>query len=185
MQSMIDRWYMKLTELYNADLRSVPMLDDVRQFYSAAMTPEETYAQLYSNDQALTTTTETLQEETGEEVMDIVERSNAEIEAINLAESIDIPRVTESMILNRVVKKTWTKMPSGRTLVCEITMVNGFTHRGESSMVADAGFDLEMARKRSLVSAIQAAWPFEAYRLREEAYREKEGLRNLYLESGA
>lgn len=80
------------------------------------------------------------------------------------------PKVTEQDIIARIAETAYSVSPSGRSILCEITMVNGFVHHGMSAPVSESVFDQEIGRKRALAKAIQAAWPFEAYLLKERLY---------------
>lgn len=44
-------------------------------------------------------------------------------------------RVTMDDVLAEIVGETYTVLPSGRVTVCELTLKNGFTVRGESAVV--------------------------------------------------
>jgi hypothetical protein len=66
-----------------------------------------------------------------------------------------------------IVSKTFTRMPSGRTLVCEITLKNGFTVRGESSVVDPANYKQEVGEEYALADAIDNCWPLFGFLLAE------------------
>jgi hypothetical protein len=85
---------------------------------------------------------------------------------------LNAPRVTLDIINNLIVGATYTKLPSGRTLICELTLVNGYTVRGESSCVSIENFDQEIGERISFDDARDKIWQLEGYLLKETLYRE-------------
>ena len=83
-------------------------------------------------------------------------------------------KVTLEGILAKIVGETYTIMPSGKVMVCELTLENGFTVRGDASVVDKANFDEEIGRGISKRNAIDAIWPLEGYLLQEQLYKGKE-----------
>ena len=73
-------------------------------------------------------------------------------------------------------------MPDGRTTVCQLTMQNGFTVRGESSCVSVENFNKELGEKYAYEKAFDAAWAFEGYLLAELRHREARGDENRHRE---
>ena len=51
-------------------------------------------------------------------------------------------RVTEEDVENAIVSITNTVLPSGKAMVCEITLANGFTVTGDSGVVDPANMDV-------------------------------------------
>ncbi|WP_266032381.1 Gp49 family protein [Brucella intermedia] len=80
------------------------------------------------------------------------------------------PRVTPEHIDSLIVDKTFTVLPSGKVMVCEITLKNGFTVRGEASAVSKENFNEEIGRKVSFDKARAQIWPLEGYRLQNDLY---------------
>lgn len=80
------------------------------------------------------------------------------------------PRVTQEQVDAQITDESYTVLPSGRTTVCEITMKNGFTVRGESSVVSLDNFDAAVGRKYAREDAVRKIWPLLGYALREETY---------------
>lgn len=82
-------------------------------------------------------------------------------------------KVTEEQVLAKIVDETFTVLPSGKVIVCELTLENGFTVRGEAAVVDKANFDpivgMEISKKR----AISEVWQLEGYLLQEKLFREK------------
>ena len=77
------------------------------------------------------------------------------------------PRLTPELIDEVIVGSTYTKLPSGKCVVCEITLRNGFTVRGESACVSPANFDQEIGNKISFKNAREKVWQLEGYLLQD------------------
>lgn len=97
--------------------------------------------------------------------------NDAAIEQEILAKGLTAPRVTNDHIDAIIVGETYTQLPSGRTLICELTLANGFTVRGESSCVSIENFNLDLGKKISRADARDKIWQLEGYLLRERLYR--------------
>ena len=80
---------------------------------------------------------------------------------------LDAPRLCPADIDAVIREATYTPLPSGKCLICEITLRNGFTVRGESACVSPANFDLEIGKKISYEDARKKIWGFEGYLLQE------------------
>ena len=80
--------------------------------------------------------------------------------------------LTEEMMapghVDAVIREvTYTPLPSGKCMICEITLRNGYTVRGESACVSPANFDVNIGRKISFKNAREKIWGLEAYLLQE------------------
>jgi hypothetical protein len=94
---------------------------------------------------------------------------------IQAAGKTTAPRILPEQIEATIVGETYTVLPSGRVTVCELALVNGFTVRGESSVVSIENFDAEIGRAFSRKKAVDQIWPLEAYLLKQRLY--EDGLR--------
>ena len=74
-------------------------------------------------------------------------------------------------ILGKIVGETYTTLPSGKVLVCELMLENGFSVRGEAAVVSKENFNEEIGRKISKENAINSIWQLEGYLLQEELYK--------------
>lgn len=90
------------------------------------------------------------------------------------AKGLTAPRVTTADVDHAIVGETYTVLPSGRTTICELTLRNGFTVRGESSCVSIENFDAEIGRRISREDARQKIWQLEGYLLRERLFQAKQ-----------
>lgn len=93
--------------------------------------------------------------------------NDATIEREIQAKGLTAPRLTPADIDATIVGETFTLMPSGKCLVCELTLRNGFTVRGEASVVSRENFDREIGEKVSRQKAKDQVWAFEGYLLQE------------------
>lgn len=83
---------------------------------------------------------------------------------------LNAPRVTPALIDASIVFATYTQMPSGKTMVCELTLQNGFTVRGEGSAVSKENFNVEIGKKISFENARAKIWELEGYLLQERLH---------------
>lgn len=95
---------------------------------------------------------------------------DAEVERRVQELRLTAPRVTLESIHALVVGETYTVMPSGKTMVCELTLKNGFTVRGEASVVSRANFNEELGRQLSRDDAMDKIWQLEGYALQQKLY---------------
>ena len=70
--------------------------------------------------------------------------SEAEIEKEIQEKGLTAPRLTPEDIDAKIKEVTYTKLPSGKAMVCEITLENGYTVRGESACVSPENFNQEI-----------------------------------------
>lgn len=87
--------------------------------------------------------------------------------------NLNAPRVSSDTIASVIIGETYTKLPSGRTLICELTLKNGYTVRGESSCVSIENFDLELGKKISREDAKGKVWQLEGYLLKEKLFNKE------------
>ena len=81
---------------------------------------------------------------------------------------LNAPRLTPSDIDAAIVGETFTTLPSGKVMVCELTLRNGFTVRGEAATVSKANFNEEIGKKISRENARNKVWELEGYLLQEK-----------------
>lgn len=82
-------------------------------------------------------------------------------------------KVTLDRIKAKIIKEDYVLMPDGRTTICQLTMQNGFTIRGEASCVDISNFDAAFGRSLAYEAAVDAIWPFEGYLLAEELWKSR------------
>lgn len=81
------------------------------------------------------------------------------------------PRLTPELIDAKIVSETYTVLPSGKVMICELTLENGFTVRGEGSAVSKANFNEEIGKTVSRKNAREKIWQLEGYLLQENLYK--------------
>lgn len=80
-------------------------------------------------------------------------------------------KVTMDKILSKVISETYTTLPSGKVMVCELMLENGFSVRGEAAVVSKENFNEEIGRSISKENAINSIWQLEGYLLQEKLYK--------------
>lgn len=90
------------------------------------------------------------------------------IESAILASKPTAPRLTPADIDAVIVGETFTTMPSGKVMVCELTLRNGFTVRGEAATVSRENFKVDIGEKISRENARNKIWELEGYLLQEK-----------------
>lgn len=91
-----------------------------------------------------------------------------EIEKKIQEKGLEAPRLTPEMIDNVIKGTTFTNLPSGKCVICEITLKNGFTVRGESACVSPENFDQEIGNDIAFKNARNKIWQLEGYLLQEK-----------------
>ena len=80
------------------------------------------------------------------------------------------PRLTPQHIYSLIVKETFTRLPSQKKLTCELTLKNGYSVTGESSVVSPENYRQEIGEQISRERATAAIWPLEGYLLQQRLY---------------
>ena len=84
------------------------------------------------------------------------------------AKGLNAPRLTPADIDKVIVDETYTVLPSGKVMVCELTLRNGFTVRGESATVSKENFNFEIGKEISRANARNEIWQLEGYLLQDK-----------------
>lgn len=90
-----------------------------------------------------------------------------EIEKEIQEKGLNAPRLNPEKIDAVIVGATYTTLPSGKCMICEITLKNGYTVRGEAAVVSKANFNEEIGKKISFENAREKIWQLEGYLLQE------------------
>ena len=96
--------------------------------------------------------------------------SEAAIEKMIVDNNLTAPRVTPEKIDAVIINETYTVLPSGKVMVCELTLLNGFTVRGEASVVSKENFNKEIGMNISKTNARNKIWELEGYLLQNKLY---------------
>jgi hypothetical protein len=101
--------------------------------------------------------------------------SEKEIEQAIQDKGLNAPRLTPPDIDAAIVTESFTTLPSGKVMVCELTLRNGFTARGEAATVSKANFNEEIGQNISRNNARNKVWELEGYLLQERLHRDSGG----------
>ena len=94
--------------------------------------------------------------------------SEIQIEKEIQKKGLNVPRLKPEDIDAVMKSHTYTVLPSGKAMICEITLKNGFTVRGESAVVRPENFDREIGEKIAFNDARNKIWQLEGYLLQEK-----------------
>lgn len=81
-------------------------------------------------------------------------------------------KVSPDQVLAKIKSETFTVLPSGKVMVCELTLENGFTVTGQSGVVHKDNFVREIGMEISRKNAINEIWQLEGYLLQQELYNQ-------------
>lgn len=87
------------------------------------------------------------------------------------AKGLNAPRLTPDHIDSVIVGETYTNLPDGRTIICQLTLKNGYTIDGKSACVSKENFNQEIGNKIARQNAKEKIWELEGYLLREKLYQ--------------
>jgi len=94
-----------------------------------------------------------------------------EIEQEIQDKGLNAPRLTPDHIDSVIVGETYTNLPDGRTVICQLTLKNGFTVDGKSACVSKENFNQEIGNKISRENARENVWQLEGYLLKEKLFK--------------
>ena len=86
---------------------------------------------------------------------------------------LNAPRLTPENIDSVIVSDTYTILPSGKAMICELTLANGFVVLGESACVSKENFNEEIGRKISFKNAREKVWLLEGYLLQSRVFNKE------------
>lgn len=93
--------------------------------------------------------------------------NDQELEQLIQTKGLNAPRLTPEAIEAKIESATYTILPSGKVMICELILTNGYSVRGEAATVSKANFDEEVGRIISLKNAKDKIWQLEGYLLQE------------------
>lgn len=71
---------------------------------------------------------------------------------------------------SQIISATYTVLPSGKCMICELVLKNGFSVTGESSVMSKSNFREDLGRKYSYEKARNKIWELEGYALQQKLY---------------
>lgn len=95
-------------------------------------------------------------------------KDEAAIEKEIQAKGLNAPRLTPQLIDSVIVSETFTVLPSGKCMICELILKNGFSVRGEAAVVSKENFNEEIGKDVSRRKAREQIWQLEGYLLQEK-----------------
>jgi len=101
--------------------------------------------------------------------------SEQEIEQEIQDKGLSAPRLCPADIDAAIIDETYTVLPSGKAMICELTLKNGFTVRGESACVSKENFNFQIGSKIAKEDARNKVWAFEGYLLQQKCFENKGG----------
>ena len=81
-------------------------------------------------------------------------------------------KVTKEMVEAQVVDKTFSLLPSGKKMICELTLKNGFTVTGEAGVVDKENFVQEIGERLSYQRALDNVWPLLGYEMQTRLHED-------------
>jgi hypothetical protein len=85
---------------------------------------------------------------------------------------LNAPRLTPEHIDSIIIGETYTNLPDGRTVICQLTLQNGFTVDGKSACVSKDNFNQEIGNKIARQNAREKIWELEGYLLKEKLFQQ-------------
>jgi hypothetical protein len=99
--------------------------------------------------------------------------SEVAVEKLIQENGLTAPRITPQHIDSVIVSEDYNILHSGRTMVCELTLANGFTVRGEASVLSKENFNTQVGERVSYDNARRKVWQLEAYLSQQRTYEAK------------
>lgn len=78
------------------------------------------------------------------------------------------PKVTPDSIKAKIEKIDYLVLPDSTVTLCNITLKNGYSVRGESACVDPRNFNVEIGKGLAYKNAFDKLWPLEGYLLAEK-----------------
>lgn len=80
-------------------------------------------------------------------------------------------KVTKESIEARIKSVDYMVVPNSTVTLCNITLENGFSVRGESACVDPRNFNMEIGQQIAYREAFAKLWPLEGYLLAERRFQ--------------
>lgn len=77
-------------------------------------------------------------------------------------------KLTPADVTANIKSATYTRLPSGKAIVCEMTLTNGFVVHGISALVDLDNYDEEMGKQAAFNKAKDQAWAHLAFALQSD-----------------
>ena len=94
------------------------------------------------------------------------------IEKEIISKGLNAPRLTPDHIDSVIIGETYTNLPDGRTVICQLTLQNGFTVDGKSACVSKENFNQEIGNKIARTNAREKIRELEGYLLKQKLFEQ-------------
>lgn len=84
--------------------------------------------------------------------------------------ALTAPRITPDHVESVIVGEKYVVLPSGKGVLCELTLKNGYTVHGIAPVVSKVNFSEEIGRRVSREKAVKEIWPLEGYLLQQKLF---------------
>lgn len=95
---------------------------------------------------------------------------NDQLEKAIQSKGLNAPRLSPADIDAVIMGETFTTLPSGKVMICEMTLRNGFTVRGQAATVSKENFDEGIGQTISRADAYDKVWELEGYLLQQRLH---------------
>lgn len=79
----------------------------------------------------------------------------------------EAPKVTQEMVDDAIQSEFYQMMPSGKTMICELILKNGFSIIGKNSCVSKENFQEDLGKQYSRDNAVQQVWSYLGFMLQQ------------------
>lgn len=79
-------------------------------------------------------------------------------------------KLTLEDILNKIKQEEYIVLSDGRTTICQLTLLNGYTVIGTSACVDASNYNSALGNKIAKEDAVDKIWQLEGYLLKEKLY---------------
>ena len=83
----------------------------------------------------------------------------------------EYPRVFKSDIEKKIKKVDYIILPNTTVTICNITLENGFSVRGESACIDERNFNMKIGQEIAYRNAFNQIWDLEGYLLKEKIFQ--------------
>lgn len=85
---------------------------------------------------------------------------------------MNAPSVTVSDIQAKIKKTEYFVIPGTTVTICNLTLENGYSVRGESACVSPENFNIAIGEKYAFEQAVEKIWILEGYLLKQKLFEQ-------------
>ena len=89
------------------------------------------------------------------------------------------PKVTQEMVNAAIESESFIMMPSGKTMVCELMLKNGFSIIGTNSCVVKENFHEDLGKQYSRDNAVAQVWNYLGFLLQQSLHETEQTAETL------